>query len=695
MTNRIDRRAFIASASAALSGSTLVASFSSAETERSPSRSFERAFETPPREFTLMPFWFWNDELSKDELSRQLDEFESRGVYGFTIHPRIGLPEDCGWMSAKLLDFMRFALEEARRRKMRVLLYDEGMYPSGSSAGQVVAENSSYAARGLLKVELDASGAPKDAVVEEDWNLIEVFERADGSKAAVYDAPSKGVIRGLHYLGDENNRPGEFSPPAADLLNPDAVDCFVRLVYQRYWDEFAEYFRDGTIVGIFTDEPSILGRGPRRGMKIGNLRSLPLISAKLGYDFKPHLLDLWESGTRESGTRRVAYERAARLVLEDVYYGKLSEWCASHETSLCGHPEGSADVGVLRKFQIPGQDIVWRYIEPGAKAFDPTHSALAKVASSAMVHNGARRNLNEIFGAYGHELTYEEMRWLIDWCVVRGQNMFVPHAFYYSTRGPRLEERPPDVGPNSPWWSNYKEFADYCARLCWLNTEFVGVAPTAILVNSDVATTRGTRTLLREQIDFNYLELRALADATFEEDALVVGKGRYKALLVPPGANPSESERAILSRFSRVGLVLRMTSGTAEIEGARVARNDDEMIAALRERLGFEVATHSPDGEPRPLPRTSAPGLRVRRVRSPEAEGGRSVDFYFLFNEEESAIDALVSFAADEGDQVVRRWNPTTGEITPVARDSERPRLFRLVLAPRQTTIMAFERREA
>src|SRR5690349_7747369 len=112
-------------------------------------------WQNPPKEFSLAPFWFWNDELDEAELSRQLDEFQSHGVDAFVIHPRVGLPRDTGWMSRKLLDKMRFVIEAAERRGMWLILYDEGMYPSGSSSGQVVAENAAYQCRGLLRINLD------------------------------------------------------------------------------------------------------------------------------------------------------------------------------------------------------------------------------------------------------------------------------------------------------------------------------------------------------------------------------------------------------------------------------------------------------------------------------------------------------------------------------------------------------------
>ena len=107
------------------------------------------ALADPLREFTVVPQWFWNDVLTEDELVRQIDDFQAHGVYGFMIHPRVGLPRDIGWMSDRFLHFMHVAIEEARRRDLLVYLYDEGMYPSGASSGQVVAADPALQSRGL------------------------------------------------------------------------------------------------------------------------------------------------------------------------------------------------------------------------------------------------------------------------------------------------------------------------------------------------------------------------------------------------------------------------------------------------------------------------------------------------------------------------------------------------------------------
>jgi hypothetical protein len=79
--------------------------------------------------------------------------------------------------------------------------------------------------------------------------------------------------------------------------------------------------------------------------------------------------------------------------------------------------------------------------------------------------------MNEFCGAFGPNFTFEEMKWLAHWLLVRGCNLLVPHAFFYSIRGPRIDERPPDVGPNNTWWPQYRPFAQATSRLCWLNTD--------------------------------------------------------------------------------------------------------------------------------------------------------------------------------------------------------------------------------
>ncbi|WP_054861269.1 hypothetical protein [Gracilibacillus sp. JCM 18860] len=51
-------------------------------------------FLKPDTEFSAMPFWFWNDQLDKSKLRSQLIDFQSKGVEGFVLHPRKGIPNN-------------------------------------------------------------------------------------------------------------------------------------------------------------------------------------------------------------------------------------------------------------------------------------------------------------------------------------------------------------------------------------------------------------------------------------------------------------------------------------------------------------------------------------------------------------------------------------------------------------------------
>ena len=206
-------------------------------------------FKTPSPEFTPFPFWFWNDELSEAEIRRQIREFHAKGICGFIIHPRIGLPESIRYMSETWLYFVRFAVMEAKSLGMKVMLYDEAMYPSGSCHGEVVGTNPDFASKCLVMREEEGCFAGETFLAE---------VTRDGKVYRFSESFSKGTIRGIHFGEDD----GEANaPPSADLLNPDAVSCFIRLTHQRYFDFLGDEFGK-TVVAIFTDEPMICGRVP-------------------------------------------------------------------------------------------------------------------------------------------------------------------------------------------------------------------------------------------------------------------------------------------------------------------------------------------------------------------------------------------------------------------------------------------------
>jgi hypothetical protein len=602
------------------------------------------AFASPPREFSLMPFWFWNDELGEQEIARQMDDFLAHGVYGFTIHPRVGLPRSLGFMSERLLALMRFAVEQAARRDMRVFLYDEGMYPSGSASGQVVARNPSHRCRGLVKMDLRAGEEPR---LRPDETLVAVVRRHTGQHLAIVDRPIRSVIRGLHYLGEG---PDEDKPPAADLLNPESVRSFIALVYERFHAALGDHFGK-TILGIFTDEPNPLGRCLENDVIMGTTGILEHVNRFLGYDFTPHLPCLWFGDEPQAHRHVRDYHWAVHQRLAETYFQPIHDWCAAHGVAWVGHPHGGSDIASQRFFDIPGQDLVWRWVLPKEPlGLEGPESTQAKVTSSAMIHLGRRRNVNECFGAYGHEFTWEEMRSLADWCFVRGVNMLTPHAFFYSVRGPRRDERPPDVGPHSPWWDRFGEFARYAMRLGWLNTDSRHVCRVAILADPDGAPWNAARICYQNQCDFNYLDPRHLLEgAVTDADGIRLAGMAYAALIVDEGCMLQEAVRPALEILAAAGRLLFWAPDGEKppVRGMIVSRCPDCLIRELRRLAPADLIVEPP-----------VPDLRVRHVTKDEA------DFYFLVNEGKDPIAFQPTFSVN-GPMVLA--DPMTGAESPLA----------------------------
>jgi len=606
---------------------------------------FER-FLNAPRDYTLIPFWFLNDDLEEVELRRQLDDFAAHGVYGVVPHARMGLPRELAFMSDRWLAMLKVVVEHAAKNDMRIILYDEGMYPSGSCAGQVVAANPRHATRCLERRAFNTT-------IEDD----EVLVYRD-QKYAYVNTRSGGVIRGVHYGMDDGEKE---APPSGDILNPEAVASFLHLTHDRHFEALGEYFGK-TIVAIFTDEPSTLGRGCKKDVRPWTWDFPEFLQAFLGYDFLPHLDALWQEGGEEAARYRGDFERAVNARLETSFYMPYHDWCAAHGVALTGHPAGSMDIGTLKYFQIPGQDVVWRYLEPfQEKSLEGPHSTMGKCSSSAKINHGRLRNLNECFGAYGWEFTWEEMRWLSDWLLVRGVDMLSPHAFYYSVRGDRRNERPPDVGPNNTWWDRYKPYADYCRRVSWLNGVGKQVCDIAILGTATYLPWRAARVLFEHQRDFNYIDTATLLErASISPEGIKAGGAQYKVLVVDGSDTVERGVREAIAPLIGEGRVLAYLDA---VEGIPLPAADESRLLKV---LSLHV---SPD-------LALSPPHRDIRYRHLFLDG---CDVYFITNEGSKAVDVEISV---DSSGTACWWDPyTPGVLEGQAAD-------RLAIGPYESSIL-------
>ena len=530
----------------------------------------------PPREYTPVPFWFLNAPLDGETLRRQLRDFCDHGVYGVVLHPRIGMDPAVGYLSEPFFEGIGAAIEAAESLDMRVVLYDEGMYPSGSASGQVVGGHPELASRGLA---LTAAPLPGDTVL------------CETPRGALVERFSRGTIRGIHY-GEDDGEPG--APLSADILNPEAVERFIALTHEAYWRRFSRHF-GRTIIGFFTDEPSILGRGAE-GLQPWTKDFAAVFTARGGR--------LSELASLFCGEENESTRLYRRLILEregEVYYARLSGWCAAHGIALMGHPHQSDDIEVQRYFHVPGQDLVFRWVSPERGGVSGMDSTMAKCGADAARLMGRQRNSNECFGACNRggnpwHFTGDDMKWMIDWLAVRGVNLFIPHAFYYSLEGPRSAERPPDVGPGSIWWPHYRLWSRYMARLSWLMTDARLHADTAVLCRNRDLRPEAVAPLFETQRGFQYLPESVWGECRVEDGALICRGQRYRAVLgeadrfagVPHGfgdvapdcvcAPPQPGLR--VARFERCGTAcwLLVNEGETDIDCALTLPTDRPIV---------------------------------------------------------------------------------------------------------------------
>lgn len=472
---------------------------------------FLEDLKNPPRGYTPIPFWFLNDGPDEEEIRRQMADFVNKGVEGIVIHPRIGIPREIPYFSEPYFEMVKYVVRTAAQLGMKVVLYDEGMYPSGSAHGLVAAENEDFASRGITLSDSDEGG--------------QVITRFPDGKYLIYGF-THGTIRGIHY-GEDDGEAG--APRSADILNPDAVDAFIRLTHDRYYRELGEYFGN-TVIAFFTDEPCPLGRnaGAFREWAPGMEQEI------LGEKGKLEELEALFFGGENRTTE--IYRRLMKRHLREVYYARLSGWCEAHGISLMGHPAASDDVEEEFYFQIPGQDLIMRRVAPETGGIREPDSVQAKLPADIAMYLGRSRNANECFGVCNRGnipwyFTGYDMKWYINWLGIRGVNLFVPHAFYYSVEGPRKEERPPDVGPHNIWWPYYRLFSEYMKRISWLMTDSASPARVAVLCDNNRVPAEEAAELYEQQIDFHYLPVAMLADSRVREGRLCAGACRFDVVL--------------------------------------------------------------------------------------------------------------------------------------------------------------------
>ncbi|MCS6863092.1 MAG: glycosyl hydrolase, partial [Abditibacteriales bacterium] len=454
---------------------------------------FARQFHTPPREFAPVPFWCWNDDVREEELLSQLRQLQAKGCGGFILAPRHGLRVP--FLSERWFQLVRLVVGEAARLRLRVWLYDDESWPSGTVGGRL-SQRPELRGRCLRFYDVGT------------WERgnVERLQRfaTEGEKliyAAALPVPAAGEHWNLARAVNLTASPSPLTPHPSSLfrvfaftevaygyidpLNPAVAEGFLRTIHEAYASACGEHLGN-TVVGVFMDEPALVSVWEMREKQFLPWSSrLPQeFKEEHGYDLIPFLPSLiLDTGVSASQVRQDFWQTVRRLYVSN-FFAPIARWCAEHRLALAGHLlfeeplyrqvrfQGDA-LSVYRQMHVPGVD------HAGVERGGLHH----KLCASTAHQSGNRRVLSHTFGGCGWGVSLAERKAAVDWQLAMGVNLIAPHALYYSIRGKRKRESPPS-DRHEPHWRYYQHFSDYVARLCWALSQGRHVAKVCVLYPS-------------------------------------------------------------------------------------------------------------------------------------------------------------------------------------------------------------------
>ena len=350
----------------------------------------------------IIPMWSLTGHPTTEQLRREMDGFLAGGVEQLMLYARCGFEYE--YMGEEWRRICHDCITYAAAKGMRIWLYDEMAWPSGSCGGRVPRANPAFCAKRLA--------------------------RGDGKVVIEYADPDTERF-------------------AADILNPHAVDCFIAMTHEKYAAWFSEYFGN-TVVGIFTDEPSLhyFSQNGKPAYYEGAFEDYKRL---YGRDAKADYLgdepDFYARWTDMLGNR-----------FREVFLGRISAWCDAHGLKFTGHlmeddfvcksvcTSGNI-LSALEKFQIPGVD------EIQSNPTDQYHSHYVLSLLSTMRARGKEGAMAELFAFGPESLPYIRRRQMIWYAAAHGVDHFFAAIAHLDARGNRVKRNYfCDFSPSTPHW---------------------------------------------------------------------------------------------------------------------------------------------------------------------------------------------------------------------------------------------------
>jgi hypothetical protein len=544
----------------------------------------KEAFRNPECIYSPAYFWMWNARLEPGLLKSQLDDMHAHGMRSVCIHP---FPRDFrpgrlqSEMSPEYLTdeyFLVFSnvVDHAASLGMNVWLYDEGGWPSGGACGRVAAA--------------DAEGRYRKRIIG----------YGEGS------GPLE--VRAVPYGTGRANYPS--------VIEKGATESFIRVTHERYAKYVGRHFGKA-IRFTFMDEPYL----PKdsSGFNLGWCTDFAeVFRASKGYDIMPYverLIDRKQSPDPSTIKARLDYFDVMGDLFVSRFMDPIRRWDHRHGLLSSGHvdgedmPEAAVRYGygallrTYRAMDIPGVDVIWRQIFPEAQGTVARTAPFPRYASSVAHQKGGMLAMSESFGIFGNSFTPDQMKWVVDYQMLRGVNLFVFGYYSVSNAKQWMLLFEPHSGPVAPWWDMEKPYFEYIARTGSLLADGAPASEIAVFFDSRAFWAGGAEAVSAGEMhyavsaaldkmncEYEFVDDDAIAAAEIRDGRLNVGKMSYSTLVLPTSKWMREDARAKVETFrSQGGKVLSPDTLSAAKPVCRIHGRYSGMFRAAKRVNGGET----------------------------------------------------------------------------------------------------------
>ncbi len=494
-----------------------------------------KSLKNPSSKYRPVPFWSWNTKLDTEETKWQINEMKNVGMGGFFMHARGGLTTP--YLGKEWMDNVSASIEEAEKLDMHAWGYDENGWPSGFGSDAVNGLGLEYQQK-YLRYEI--TNAPKN----EERTITNISR--DG--------------KNVHFYFDVN-------PFYVDTLDGKVTDEFLKSTHEKYKAELGENFVK--MDGFFTDEPQV----SRNGMPWSFILDEEYTKT-YGESLIPKLCDLFFDGEGSSVTRFRFWKLVTYLFSEN-YMGKIYKWCGQNGVELTGHmvlEEGHTDALESNGAVMPSYE--YMHI-PGVDKLGPevNRYLLSPQVASVCAQLGKKQILTESFAMCGWDVSFEELKHIYEWQMVKGVNLLCQHLAGYSLEGLRKRDYPAGHFYQNPWWNDYKDFNDFASRMGMLLAEGEIKCDVLVLHTMPDAWTNwygddkrqrvnniqqhlfDVMTVLdKNQIIFHLGDDKIMSKyAKVKNGVLHVGNMAYSTVIVPPSECMDENTFRLIDEFQKQG----------------------------------------------------------------------------------------------------------------------------------------------